>query len=265
MPKLSHLVAGRNEELTKRYHEFLQSDVKAVEGGEVSNEFDPDLVDKAVFDIEVDGDDLIVPFDLREAGLLAKTENGELTENVLDTAINMILNGVEVLIEFPSDVDCGEAVHLVSTAAAIKASLSFLPPENNTDEQFEEWCQRIERLTEAYLRQPNMTQFVLPVSSYIEYMFINVLAPKTAKKFKPTDEYIIRRFHSAMTVARANAMKARVRKIVYAHFGGREKFKEFTKEMFSSIYETVVDNVKQRASEIALANPLNEVSTGPTE
>ncbi|TLX17256.1 hypothetical protein [Rhizobium sp. MHM7A] len=265
MPKLSHLVAGRTEELTKKYHEFLQSGSEIVEGDETSKEFDPDLVDAAVFDIEVDGDDLIVPFGLREAGLLAKTENGELTENVLDTAINMILNGVEVLIEFPSDVDCGEPVHLVSTAAAIKASLSFLPPENASDEQFEAWCQRIERLTEAYLRQPNMTQFVLPVSSYVEYMFINVLDSKAAKKFKPTDEYIIRRFHSAMTVARANAMKARVRKIVHAHFGGREKFKEFAKEMFSSIYETVVENVKQRASEITLANPANEVSTGPTE
>jgi hypothetical protein len=265
MPKLSHLVAGRSEELTKKYHEFLQSGSETVEGAEASDTFDPDLVDPAVFDIEVDGDDLIVPFGLREAGLLAKTENGELTENVLDTAINMILNGVDVLLEFPHDVDCGDPVHLVSTAAAIKASLSFLPPENASDEDFEIWCQRIERFTEAYLRQPNMTQFILPISSYIEYMFINVLDSKAAKKFKPTDEYIIRRFHSAMTVARADAMKARVRKIVYAHFGGQKKFKEFAEEMFSSIYETVVDNVKQRASEIALANPSDEGSTVPTE
>jgi hypothetical protein len=265
MPKLSHLVAGRSEELTKKYHEFLQSGSVPAEGAEDCLQFDPDLVDPAVFDIEVDDDDIIVPFGLREAGLLAQTENGELTENVLDTAINMVLNGVEVLIEFPSDVDCGEPVHLVSTAAAIKASLSFLPPENATDEEFEAWCERIDRLTEAYLRQPNMTQFVLPVSSYLEYMFMNVLNPKAAKKFKPTDEYIIRRFHESMTVKRANSMKARVRKIVYAHFGGRNKFKAFANEMFSSIYETVVDNVKQRASEIALANHSFESSTGPTE
>lgn len=265
MPKLSHLVSGRSEELTNKYLEFLQSRAEAVDGAEAIADFDPDLVDAAVFDIEVDVDDLVVPYGLREAGLLAKTENGELTENVLDTAINMILNGVEVLIEFPSDVDCGEPVHLISTAAAIKASLSFLPPEDDSGEQFLAWSQKIERLTEAYLRQPNMTQFVLPVSSYIEYMFIEVLDPKAAKNFQSTDEYIIRRFHSAMSVARADSMKARVRRVVHAHFGGQKKFKEFAEEMFSSIYETVVDNVKQRASEIALANPSNEGSTGPTE
>ncbi len=265
MPKLSHLVEGRTEELTKKYHELLQSGSETGERADVDKEFDPDLVDEAVFGIEVDNDDLIVPYGLREAGLIAVTEKGELTEKVLDTAINMILSGVEVLIEFPHDVDHGDPVKLVSTAAAIKASLSFLPPENASDEEFSAWCGKIERLAEASLRQPNMTQFVLPVSSYIEYMFIKELSSKASRKFKPTDEYIIRRFHSAMSVQRANAMKARIRKVVYAHFGGRAQFKEFAREMFSAIYETVVDNVKQRVSEITLANPSDGVSTVPTE
>jgi hypothetical protein len=262
MPKLSYLVAGRNEELSSRYQEFLAT---SGDNQEVPAEFDPDLVDPSVFGIEVDSDDLIIPYGLKEAGLLVQTEYGELSEPVFDTAMEMILGQVEVLLEVPSDVEIGDVVTFVSTAAAIKASISLLPPVDPTPEVFEAWCERVEKFAEAYLRQPNMGQFVLPVSSYLEYMIVKVLAPQVARKFKPTDEYIIRRFHSAMSVAQANAMKSRVRKVVKRHFGGHAGFVEFAHEMTSSIYETVEVSIKERASEIMLANSPGQASTDVLE
>lgn len=274
MPKLSDLIANRSEEFFKAYGEFLES--HAAKGDQTAEEiaafeverdtkFPPDYVDESVFGIEVDCDDIIVPHGLREAGLLAKTENGEFTDLVLDTAINMTLSHVEVMIEFTDDIEIGDAVNLVSTAASIKTSLSILPPKDASEATFEAWCVKIERITRAFLRQPNMAQFLLPVSSYIEYMLVETLAPDVAAAFVPKDEYIIRNFHSVLPIERSDAMKARVRAIVLDHFGGEEGFKEFSAELFSSILDTVDLNSKQIAEENGLAKPAAEGSTVPTE
>lgn len=261
MTKLSELISKRSEELTNEYSLFFQENFRD-SGSDIGvpslpvvvpDKFYHDFVDPVVFGVEIDTDDVTIPYGLYEIGLIAKTEDGALSEATLDAAINMVLSEVQVLLEIEPDTQISDFKHLVSTASAIKVSLSFLPPDCNDAAAFQAYCTRLEAATAAYLQHPNMVQFVLPVSSYIHYMYLENYFPETAKDFQPDDPYIIERFHHAMTVEQADAMKARIRKVVIAHFGGEQGFQEFCDEMFASLDEAVTVNIIEEAARISIA------------
>ncbi len=257
MPKLSDLISKRNKELSDEFAAYLASCDPVAGPSDMPEKFDLVHVEPSVFGIEVDTDDIAIPYGLLEAGLLAKTVDGELTEDVLDVAINMVLSHVGVMIEFENHVAFNDPKHLISTAAAIKASLSFLPPQDGDDEVYEAYFSKIEVLARAYLEQPNMTQFVLPISNYMEYMHLEILASETAASYVPEDSYILTAYHDAMSVSRADEMKARIRRVVHEHFGGEEGFKEYALEMFSSILETVEDTIIGEAQKFSTGNSQN--------
>ncbi len=237
MPNLSKLIAGRNEVLFKEFHEL------AVSSQANAGEYDPDLVDPCVFGIVIDTDDLVVPYGLREAGIRAKIVDGEIDFDTLDLAIEYRLRGLDVMLEIADGDVIEDMGNLVSVAASTKISLSFLPPEDNSDEAFERYCLRVEDATRAYLNQPNMQQFVLPVTSYLEYMYLELLNPERAKTFQPDDEYMIRIFHQGMTVDRSDAMKARIRTIVHDHYDGEDGFREVALDLVGAICQTVDSSV----------------------
>jgi hypothetical protein len=203
-----------------------------------------------VFGVEVDCDDVTPPRNVREIGLLARTEDGELTNEVLDATISYILAGMDVLIEFPADVEIGDARHLMATAASVQASLSFLPPKEITDETFESYCQRLEAVTSAYLRQLTMTKFVMPITNYLQYCYIEVLDPEASKTFVPEDGYVISRFHESMSIEQSDLLKQRIRKVIFDHFGGSEEFRKFALGLMGAVSgaveTTLVDVIEQR-------------------
>lgn len=195
--------------------------------------------DYFVFGVEVDTDDVTPPANIREIGLVAATEDGELTNEVLDATISYILAGIDVVVEIPAEVVISDARHLMATAASMNASLSFLPPVTLTDETFEAYCVRLEAATDAYLRQLTMTKYVMPITNYLQYMYVEALDANYAKGFVPEDGYVISRFHESMTLEQSDALKARVRSIVTNHFGGEGEFKNFTLGLMGSIVATV--------------------------
>ena len=214
--------------------------------------FEPQTEEDAfVFGVEVDVDDVTPPAHVREIGLVARTENGDLVNEVLDVSISYILAGMDVLLEFPADVDMGDARHLMATAASVNASLSFLPPPVIDEVSFEAYCQRLERVTEAYLRQQTMTKYVMPVTNYLQYLYAEVLDPEAARTFVPEDGYVLSRFHASMTVDQSDALKARVRDVVEAHFGGADAFREFTLGLMASVAREVEGNLSELAAEKA--------------
>ena len=205
--------------------------------------------DYFVFGVEVDCDDVTPPRNIREIGLVAKTEGGELTNEVLDVAISYILSGIDVLLEFPAGVDIGDPRHLMATAASVNASLSLLPPEELTDESFEAYCQRLEAMTAAYLKQLTMTKFVMPITNYLQYCYIEVLDPEQAKTFVPEDGYVLKRFHESMTIEQSDALKARVRKVIVENFGGEEGFRSFALGLMGSVGKAVEAGLAEIADE----------------
>lgn len=275
MVKLSELLSRRSEALSLRYSDYLKENIEAVIEEEargitplprvLPDEFLPDFISPSVFGVEIDTDDISIPFGIQEIGLLAQTENGVLTEEVLDTAINMVLSNVSVILEFKPDVAVSDFKHLVSTSAAIKSSLSFLPETSDDDTVFEAYCKKMEDLTRAFLNQPNMSQHVLPVSSYIFYMYLEILNPEIASDFQPDDLYILENFHEKMSVARSDYMKSKIRAVVFEHFGGEESFRDFALEMFASISESVKEMVIDEASRISVENPAKEDETAVSE
>lgn len=205
--------------------------------------------DYFVFGIEVDTDDVTPPKNVREIGLIAKTEDGELTNEVLDVTISYILAGIDVLVEFPADVDIGEARHLLATAASVNASLSFLPPKELTTESFEAYCQRLEAVTSAYLRQLTMTKFVMPITNYLQYCYIEVLDPDASRTFVPEDGYVLSRFHESMTVDQSDVLKERVRKVIVDHFGGEYEFRAFALGLMGAVAGTVESSLAEVVEE----------------
>ncbi len=202
-----------------------------------------------VFGVEVDADDVTPPRNVREIGLIAKTEDGELTNEVLDVTISYILAGIDVLVEFPSEVDIGDARHLMATAASVNASLSFLPPKELTEESFEAYCQRLEAITSAYLRQLTMTKFVMPITNYLQYCYIEVLDPDASRTFVPEDGYVLSRFHESMTVEQSDLLKERIRKVIVDHFGGEYEFRTFALGLMGAVSGAVESSLAEVVDE----------------
>jgi hypothetical protein len=202
-----------------------------------------------VFGIEVDTDDVTPPQNVREIGLIAKTEDGELTNEVLDVTISYILAGIDVLVEFPADVDIGDPRHLMATAASVNASLSFLPPKEVTAGSLEAYCQRLEAVTSAYLRQLTMTKFVMPITNYLQYCYIEVLDPEASKTFVPEDGYVLSRFHESMTIEQSDLLKERVRKVIVDHFGGEYEFRTFALGLMGAVSGAVESSIAEVVEE----------------
>lgn len=195
--------------------------------------------DHFVFDVEVDKEDFFPPAHVREIGILARTTRGIIDEVVMDLVIAYHLAGVDVILEFADGVEYRDARHLVSTAAQSNASLSFLPPEDLTDESFEAYCVKLEDVTRAYMGQQAMTRFVMPVTNYLQHMFLEVIDPEKAKSFVPEDVYVLTRFHNVMPVDRSDVLKARIRDVIYDVAGGEEGFREFALGIIGGIKESV--------------------------
>lgn len=208
-----------------------------------------------VFGIEVDIDDVTPPKHVREIGIIAKTEGGELTNEVLDVAISYVLAGIDVLIEFPAEVDCGDVRHLMATAASVNASLSFLPPKELTDESFEAYCQRLEAVAAAYLKQLTMTKFVMPVTNYLQYCYIEVLDPDASRNFVPEDGYVLSRFHASMTLEQSDSLKERVRKVIVDNFGSEYDFRVFALGMMNSLSGAVESSLSEIVAEVRERRP----------
>jgi len=205
--------------------------------------------DYFVFGIEVDTDDVTPPRNVREIGLIAQTEGGELTNEVLDVTISYILSGIDVLVEFPAEIEIGDPRHLMATAASVNASISLLPPKELTDESFEAYCQRLEAVTSAYLKQLTMTKFVMPVTNYLQYCYTEVLDLELARSFVPEDGYVLSRFHEAMTIEQSDTLKARVRQVIVDNFGGEEGFRTFALGLMGSVAGAVETSLSEIVEE----------------
>jgi hypothetical protein len=205
-----------------------------------------------VYGVTVDIDDVTPPEGVTEIGLISALPDGSLEETVLDVAISYILAGMSVTIELAAETEIADPKHLVSTAASIGASLSFLPPADGSDNvAASAYIDRVEIFARAYAKQANFAKLLIPVTSYLQYLFVEVLDPDLAAEFKPTDSYLTDRFVSAMSPARVDEMKERIKLVFHEAFGGPEGFKELGGTLFHAIFERVEEGFKDQIKEVA--------------
>jgi hypothetical protein len=190
---------------------------------------------KTAFGVIVDEDfeDFDPPPGYSEIGIITEfKDDGDIRDNIIDVAIGYgnSPKPVAVLFEVPLEAQY-DATYLISTVEAVKASLTLLPPEEITDENFELYCQRLEEMTRLWTSPSklNFATSIYPITSYFMHMIVEILNPELGNTFVPDDPYILERFHNHIPQDKADAMKARIRAEVlksFTNLDGEVVFKE---------------------------------------
>lgn len=192
----------------------------------------------SVYGIDVDSaEDLTPPEWLKEVGIVLKIDDqGEIDENVLDVAISYRLSKVKVLIEIPFREDqLDEDYLLASIATNMQVALSFLPPEDESEEQFQLYLAQIRRVCQAFFKRQNLDQTIMPLTNYLQYMFINIIRPNY--EFKVKDPYVIAMYANILGEECTDILKDVIREEVYAAFGGQEEFEEVATGLLLSVFD----------------------------
>lgn len=189
---------------------------------------------ESIYGVEVDVESFSPPDSLKEIGVLYRVDaDNEMDVSLCDLIISYTLSGVKVVLELDMTVRDIDAKFIMAMAANMGISLAILPPENPQDE--EAFIERVEQFASAYLRQANYAHEVFPVTSYLEYMFVEQLG--SGENFQPTDDYILEAFVGKTSQELVHKMKYRLRNVILENFGGEEAFSFFAKEMFHAIYK----------------------------
>lgn len=179
----------------------------------------------AYFSVTVDKPCFDPPKGCREIGLLLKMNKDDIDEDLLDVMIMFGIAGIGVMLEVPAESDCPPAEYLMAVSTNVGFAISLLPPEEDTDEAWGGYIDRVTSFTRLFVTSKNFSNMVYPVSSYIEYLYLNAL--EAADGFKPKDPYIIAKFASKVSKDREDEMKAKIGEAVFGEFGSKEAFEEY--------------------------------------
>jgi hypothetical protein len=203
----------------------------------------------AYYGVEVDCLETMPPVGLKEIGLLyAVDETGEMDMDLMDVVLSYVRSGVEVILEIPAEIEVLDPEVMVTMMENLECSIALLPPQVISPETRNAYVARVIAFTIAYLAEERLSRFVYPVSSFIQYMFMEVLS--NVSSFKPDDEYIVSRFMSKMPEDFVDEFKGGVRRTVYEVFGGETQFRNVAKGIVFKIFkeaEKRCDSLIERA------------------
>ena len=194
-------------------------------------------IPESAFGVEVDVESFTPPQGLKEIGLRYKAEGGDIDVTRVDVVISYTVSGVGVILEIPAEAEGVDAKYTMSLAANMGISLALLPPASDDPALAAAYVERVGSFAAAFLGHANFSGEVLPVTSYLEYMFVERL--KDASSFAATDPYIVENFVEATSAELVDRMKAAIRDRVHAHFGGEEGFANFSTVLFAKIRDRV--------------------------
>lgn len=195
--------------------------------------------EKEYFGVIVDVDNVVPPENIKKIGFVCSLKDGEIPENLLDIAISYKLVGIDVVLEIPYDNDIVDYRHFMMTIASLGVSVIFLPPSVDDETIFLNWVNNICNVIPVFLKQQNFTKVILPITSFIEYLYIEIINPELASKFSPIDPDIINLYQNVMTPDRISFLKDKMREVIYEEYGDKENFEKVSKAIFSSIYNQV--------------------------
>lgn len=200
--------------------------------------------------VEADIPDFNPPKGLKRIAFLARMDGTSLDETLLDALIGSTMAGVDTIIEVPAGAEIDPSF-LMTLAANLNASVSLLPPERNGDDEaawrmaLESWYSSNEAFARVLLASESFGRYLHPVSSFLEFMFAEVLHSIDA--MKPNDPYVVARFADAVDQASIDELKNRLRAAIHDAAGGEENFRSLAQAVFRRIHLMADDN----ASDIA--------------
>ncbi|MBT4838087.1 MAG: hypothetical protein HON94_12145 [Methylococcales bacterium] len=201
-------------------------------------------INDTYYQVTVDEESYSPPNNLKCIGVIAQFDDGELALNVLDLIIAYTLSDIEVILEIPAEIDDFDEKYLVSIAANADFSLSLWAPKNTDKEAKNKYFKRLKAFTQAYFQQSNLSKFIYPISSFLEYLAMECIDANSVKNYKPASPYIINTFDSPISKEFADELKAVIREEVYQIFNGEEAYCNFTKTLAHGIYKQAENNLQ---------------------
>jgi len=195
-----------------------------------------------IYGVEIDEPTFSCPEWVREIGIILKSDGDDgIEDDTLDAALSFSLKNVHVILEVPF----GETVddeHLFNVAANAGFSLSYLPPLDKS--LLPKFYERVCSVAKIFLGKQFFKE-VLPVTSYLNYLFYEVYNGKeAAAEFKVDDSYIVGKFVSVMTEEESDEMKAHLRVAIMNHFGGEDMFAGIALKIRENAQKKLVGNLE---------------------
>ncbi len=157
----------------------------------------------------------------------------------------------EVILEIPYGNKFSSEEH-VSQSYTIGYSLAILPPKGDLaldEKAWEEYTCSLEDYTKEWFKIENNSQFVYPISSYLQYMILDHYgnAPKTLA----TDPFIISRFVDGVDVEVMDKMKLRLKEAILTQFGGQEGFDKYLPTLLTAIKKGIAEKIEAAHKEMS--------------
>jgi len=194
------------------------------------------------YGVEVDEESFTPPTPIKRIAFMLETDEGEIDDTLMDVIISYALPGIDITLEIPAEAEAIDPHYYMSVAANAGFSLSLLPPMADSETPREQWIERLKAFTDAYFAQGNFGRFVYPVTSFLEYLFVERLSG--AQTFEARDPYVRARFVEALDEADADAFKSALRAHIHEIFEGQEGFANFADGLVHKIYLRAEENAR---------------------
>jgi len=195
-----------------------------------------------VFGVDVDVFDPLPLKGVKSIGFLAKMDSGQLDFDLIDTMLQYHLIHCPIFLEVPFDFEM-KAKDILIVAHSVEAHVVVSPPVSGNAEDWATWARYVDEFVTALLDLPQFAQEVLPVTSYIQYMSMNVMGyqPATLTDNPMMYEY----FEKNMDAPTMDALKERMHQTVLGYYGGQAEFEIMVHSTLSALH----DNLKTMGEE----------------
>lgn len=196
-------------------------------------------------------------------GFVAKMDQDnpkQFSFDVMDMMIQYRQAKIKVMLEVPFDFSMVPADVMV-VANSIGAGLIITPPVEKTAENWQAWSDQVARYAKALMATSNFEKEVLPVTSYAQYMAMQVMGYTPASL---TDDPMMHHyFEKGMDHPTMDALKADLADIIHEAHGGEAEFEVMVHSTLSAMKSTLDEKIESiRLNYEALGKDLPAVSEG---
>jgi len=196
---------------------------------EIKNNHDLELA----WGVELDEEVFDPPSNLKKIGLLWEGQGpAEISDRLIDTIIAFTLSGAEVIVEVQPSDDVDHE-YLLTLAGNAGFSVAAVPPTD--PEEIAGWNIHCCAFSQSFLRVPNFSGHLYPITGYITYLVMEFFGG--AQAAVPDDIYTSERFYQAVSPEVSDQAKAHMRKTMSDELGGEDCLKEYLGAILKAIQE----------------------------
>ncbi|WP_310622244.1 hypothetical protein [Flexibacterium corallicola] len=196
---------------------------------------------------------------LGEIGIILQLEDGDFPDDWLDAVIYMSQHDINTIVEVPSELLLEDYQYsmILDTLSNLDVSISFLPPDSTTDDEaFQAYLQRIVKLCELYTERKQFSCELIPITSYLEYLPIEILLGDRSDTYKPKNPYVLNAYHNVLPVHLSDELKATMKPLLFDIGGNLNKVVHHTVNI---ITEALIADLKEQAEQPEVIDNLKQI------